>query len=87
MHPLGAPIAISLDTFVHTATQVAFQLLLTQHYTSVLSRRLCKLVFSSDNHILLTAAAIKSDVHDARNRSKISDREKINKLHLNNLIT
>ena len=60
------PIAIFLDTFVHTLTQIAFHcpLSLTQHYTSVLSRRLCKLVFSSDNYMLLTAAAINKKFED-----------------------
>ena len=31
--------------------------------------------------------SLQPGVHDARNRPEISDREKINKLHLNNLIT
>ena len=36
---------------------------------------------------LLSFHSVKSDVHDTRNRSEISDKEKINKSYLNNLIT
>ena len=44
--------------FVHTATQITFQLSSIQHYISALSWGLCKLVFSNDNYMLLTVTAI-----------------------------
>jgi len=52
------PIVISLDTFVHTLCSTIINCHYHRHYTSVLSRGLCKLMFYNDNYMLLTAAVI-----------------------------